>query len=50
MIHILWVMFNWPSGIVVGNLIASVLWASIFEWRLKVHHHRIRDSIQGKGN
>jgi len=26
-VHILWVLFDWPNGIVVGNLIASMLWA-----------------------
>jgi hypothetical protein len=28
MIHFLWTLFGWPQGIVVGNLIASVLWAA----------------------
>lgn len=26
--HILWELFDWPSGIVVGNLIASFMWAA----------------------
>lgn len=26
--HVLWEMFRWPAGIVVGNLIASLLWAA----------------------
>lgn len=26
--HILWEMFQWPVGIVVGNLIANIIW----EW------------------
>lgn len=30
-------LFNWPNGIVVGNLIASVIWSVVFEWRLRVH-------------
>jgi len=25
--HILWQMFDWPGGNVLGNLIASVMWA-----------------------
>jgi hypothetical protein len=25
--HVLWELFYWPGGIVVGNLIASALWA-----------------------
>lgn len=29
MSHILWELFNWPAGIVVGNLIASAIWAPI---------------------
>jgi hypothetical protein len=28
-LHILGVMFSWPDGIVVGNLIASMLWAPL---------------------
>ncbi len=24
--HILWIMFNWPNGIVLGNLLASMIW------------------------
>lgn len=36
--HILWQLGNWPNGIIVGNLIASVVWSSLFEWRLRVHH------------
>lgn len=34
--HILYEMFGWPQGIVVGNLIASALWAA----PALVHLHR----------
>lgn len=27
--HQLWVIFDWPDGIVVGNLLASFLWVPI---------------------
>lgn len=27
MIHFIATLFSWPNGIVVGNLIASALWA-----------------------
>ena len=26
--HFFWILFAWPQGIVVGNLIASVIWAT----------------------
>jgi hypothetical protein len=39
--HILWVMFNWPNGIVLGNLLASAMWAvpafAHLHWRLGKH-------------
>jgi hypothetical protein len=43
MIHILSVLFSWPDGIVVGNLIASALWAvpAVAHLdRLAKRHHR----------
>lgn len=46
--HILWIIFNWPNGIVVGNLMASVIWASLFEWRLKAHHKKLREHIESR--
>lgn len=40
--HILWVLFNWPNGIVVGNLIASAIWAvpalAHLHWRISRNH------------
>ena len=33
--HIIWVMFQWPQGIVVGNLIASAI-TSVLVY-LKLH-------------
>lgn len=41
--HVLWQLFNWPNGIVVGNLIASLLWAApafIHLHRKLNRHHR----------
>jgi len=37
--HVLGEMFRWPDGIVVGNLIASALWAA----PALVHLHRKLD-------
>jgi hypothetical protein len=48
--HILWELFYWPGGIVLGNLLASLIWSSIFEWRLRVHHRKIHASIHHKGD
>lgn len=45
--HIVWTLFNWPNGIVLGNLMASVIWAALFEWRLRVHHRKIHLMIHG---
>lgn len=36
MLHILYQLFYWPGGIVVGNLIASFLWAT----PTFIHMHR----------
>lgn len=43
MISFLRTLFAWPDGIVVGNLIASALWATPAMWHLhrKINrHHR----------
>lgn len=34
--HILWQMFSWPGGNVLGNLVASALWAT----PALIHLHR----------
>lgn len=44
--HVLWVMFQWPQGIVVGNLIASfIIWLPH-----TIHQHirfkRIEDQLK----
>ena len=39
MIGVLWVLFRWPDGIVLGNLIASALWAT----PALIHLHRKLD-------
>ena len=44
--HILWEIFNWPAGIIVGNLLASVIWSSVFEWRLRKHHKKVHESFR----
>lgn len=47
--YILYTLLGWPAGIILGNLLASVVWSSIFEWRLRVHHgklHKRLDAIE----
>lgn len=46
---ILVVMFAWPAGIVVGNLIANVVWLPV-QWlglhlKLAAHHGAIHDRL-----
>lgn len=40
--HFLLTLFGWPDGIVVGNLIASALWAAPalahLHWKINRHH------------
>ena len=38
--HVLSELFGWPNGIVVGNLIASAIWAAPALW----HLHRKLDA------
>ena len=45
--HYLFVtLFGWPAGIVLGNLLASVMWASLFEWRLRIHHRKLGELVK----
>ena len=39
--HVLWQMFGWPGGNVLGNLLASVIWAAPALWHLhrKIDRH-----------
>jgi hypothetical protein len=52
MIHLLAVLFGWPNGIVLGNLIASALWAApaLFHLHRKIsrHHREQLDAIQAE--
>ena len=43
--HILWQMFNWPSGNVLGNLIASLVWAVATGIALRLMHKRLKNHI-----
>lgn len=45
--HVLWQLLGWPYGIILGNLLASVVWSALFEWRLRSHHARIHKHIEG---
>lgn len=49
--HILSVMFSWPNGIVVGNLIASALWATpaLIHLHKKIdrHHKEHMEALNG---
>ena len=43
MAGVLLILFAWPNGIVVGNLIASAIWAAPALWHLHrklERHHR----------
>ena len=48
---ILQTLFSWPNGIVVGNLLASVIWAPIAMIRidrmLKRHHDHMLRHLSG---
>jgi hypothetical protein len=46
--HILWVLLYWPGGIILGNLLASLIWSSIFEWRLGVHRRKTDRNVDKK--
>lgn len=50
MMHVLYEICGWPNGIIVGNLMASVIWASAFEWRLRIHHRKIHEHIDRAAN
>jgi len=41
--HFLSTIFSWPNGIVVGNLLASVLWVPVGAagtYLIERHHHK----------
>jgi hypothetical protein len=44
--------FDWPTGVVVGNLLASVLWVPV-QWfgvkvRLAAHHKEVHDRLDAQ--
>jgi uncharacterized membrane protein YciS (DUF1049 family) len=44
-VHIFLELLGWPYGIILGNLLASVIWASLFEWRLRIHHDKLHEKL-----
>lgn len=51
--HVLWQLFGWPAGIVVGNLIASALCQGASLWRLERklnRHHRAAMAAAGNSS
>lgn len=46
--HVAWQLLGWPAGIILGNLLASVVWSSIFEWRLGVHRKKTENAVDEK--
>lgn len=45
--HLLWVLFQWPQGIVVGNLLANIIW----EWPSQmIHYFRTRHQNKKQAN
>jgi hypothetical protein len=43
-IHIIRVLFSWPDGIVLGNLLASAMWAApaLIHLHRKMNRHHAR--------
>lgn len=52
--HFLATLFTWPNGIVVGNLLASAIWAVPAILHLdrlaRKHHKEHMDRLGGKSN
>lgn len=49
---VLYTMFGWPAGIVLGNLMASVLWVPI-QWagiqvKLREHHNAVHARLDAQ--
>ena len=49
--YLLVTLFAWPSGIVLGNLIANVSWLPV-QWiglhmKLQGHHMQVHDKLDG---
>jgi hypothetical protein len=48
--HVIGELFSWPDGIVVGNLIASALWAGPallhLDRRMRKRHEQLKTHIQ----
>lgn len=41
--HFAWQAFYWPGGALIGNLLAQIIWSSIFDWP---HHRKTRKEIR----
>lgn len=43
-------LFAWPQGIVVGNLLANIIWGlpawCIILWRMERHHRQHMDELR----
>lgn len=54
MVTFLRTLFHWPDGIVVGNLIASAMWAipSLIHLHRKLdrHHAELKEAMSASGN
>lgn len=44
--HVLWQLFYWPAGIVLGNLIASFLWEPMSQIMHSIRMHKHRNDIK----
>ncbi len=46
--HFLWTLLRWPDGIIVGNLIASAIWAAPALWHLhrKLDRHHAQRAAE----
>jgi hypothetical protein len=41
-------ILRWPDGIIVGNLLASIIWSALFEWRLHFNRKAINKAADAR--
>lgn len=41
-------ILRWPDGIIVGNLLASVIWSAVFEWRLRLQNRVLKRHVDNR--
>lgn len=48
LILVLWQLFSWPNGVLVGNLLASIVWQPAFFWHLYRKMNQHHDEVVAK--